>query len=194
MKSLSKYISHIKDLHSLNEYLNEKLIVNKNFKDVSLSLKDYVHSQNLLVFMYKPNYKPDAYFSIIGISLDELGEPNKYGEQHLSGSSVTGAGSWTMDVKYDTNNQLVATNESINNNDGAYYIFIPVSYIKRDLNTFDNLFSFARYTPTDIDELFNIFTYEYIDNLNDKYSKMKYRLELSKTKIEEIKNFVDNNS
>ena len=31
MKSLIKYISHVKDLHSLNKYLNEKLLINKNF-------------------------------------------------------------------------------------------------------------------------------------------------------------------
>ena len=33
MKRLTAYISHVKDLHSLNEYLNERLIINKNFKN-----------------------------------------------------------------------------------------------------------------------------------------------------------------
>lgn len=33
MKSLNKYISRVKDLHSLNEYLTEKLVVSKNYKD-----------------------------------------------------------------------------------------------------------------------------------------------------------------
>ena len=33
MKKLTTYISHVKDFHSLNEYLNEKLIINKNFKN-----------------------------------------------------------------------------------------------------------------------------------------------------------------
>lgn len=182
-------------MKSLNTYLNEKLIVDKNFKDVSLSPEDYSHSQNLLVFMYKPKYKPNAYLSIIGISLDELGEPNKYGEQHLSGISVTGIGPWEMDVKYDINNQIVATKESINNNGGAYYIFIPVSYIKRNLNVFDNLSSSESYTPTDIDNLLNIFTYEYINNLDGIDSEMSYELKLSKKDIEKIKKFInDNNS
>ena len=33
MKSLTTYISHMKDLYSLNEYLNEKLVINKNYND-----------------------------------------------------------------------------------------------------------------------------------------------------------------
>lgn len=181
-------------MKSLNIYLNEKLLVNKNFKDVSISLEDYNHLQNLLVFIYKPNSKPNAYLSIFGISLDELGEPNKYGEQHLEGSSVTGFGSWAMDVKYDANNQLVATKESIKNNLGAYYIFIPVSHIKKNLNAFDNLTSFKEYTPAYIDKLFDIFTYEYINNLDGVDSEMPYSLNLSEKDIEKIKKFIDNNS
>ena len=35
MKTLTKYISHMKDLHSLNEYLSEKLVINKNFKNTN---------------------------------------------------------------------------------------------------------------------------------------------------------------
>ena len=35
MKSLTKYISRMKDLHSLNEYLTEKLIINKEYKSLS---------------------------------------------------------------------------------------------------------------------------------------------------------------
>lgn len=181
-------------MKSLIKYLNEKLVINKNFKDVSISSEDYEHLQKLLVFIYKPNSRPNAYLSIFGISLDELGEPNKYGEQHLEGSSVTGFGNWAIDVKYDKNNQLVATKESINNNCGSYYIFIPVSHIKRNLNAFDNLTSFKEYTPAYIDKLFNIFTYEYIDNLDGVESEMPYSLNLSKKDIEEIKKFIDNNS
>ena len=33
MKSLTTYISHMKDLYSLNEYLNEKLVINKNYNN-----------------------------------------------------------------------------------------------------------------------------------------------------------------
>ena len=33
MKRLTTYISHMKELHSFNEYLNEKLIINKNYND-----------------------------------------------------------------------------------------------------------------------------------------------------------------
>ena len=181
-------------MKSLNNYIAEKLIVNKNFKVVELSSEDYCHSQNLLVFIYKPNYSPNAYLNMFGISLDELGEPNKYGEQHLRGISVTGFGSWEMDVKYDTNNQLVATKKSIKNNGGAYYVFIPVSYIKKNLNAFDNLFSFEKYTPTDIDKLFNIFTYEYINNFDEVDSEMSYELTLSEKDIEKTKKFIANNA
>lgn len=181
-------------MKTLSSYMNEKLVINKNFKDVSISSEDYNHFQNLLVFIYSPNSKPNAYLSIIGISLDELGEPNKYGEQHLEGSSVTGFGNWTIDVKYDTNNQLVATKESINNNGGSYYIFIPVSHMKRNINAFDNLTSFEEYTPAYIDKLFDIFTYEYIDNLDGVDSEMSYSLNLSEKDIEKIKKFINNNS
>ena len=144
--------------------------------------------------MYKPKYKPASYLGIFVISLDELGEPNKHGEQHLEGSSVTGVGNWKIDVKYDTNNQLVATNESINSNSGTYYVFIPVSYIKRNLNAFDNLSSFKEYTPTDIDNLFSIFTYEYINNLDEIDSEMSYELKISEKDIEKTKKFIANNS
>ena len=171
-------------MKSLTQHIDEKLVINKNFKDVSISSEDYNHFQNLLVFIYSPNSKPNAYLSIIGISLDELGEPNKYGEQHLEGSSVTGFGNWTIDVKYDTNNQLVATKESINNNGGSYYVFISVSHMKRNINAFDNLTSFEEYTPAYIDKLFNIFTYEYINNLDVDDSKISYSLILSKKDIE----------
>ena len=43
MKKLTTYISHVKDLHSLNEYLNERLIVNKKYinnKIIVKSLKE----------------------------------------------------------------------------------------------------------------------------------------------------------
>lgn len=181
-------------MKSLIKYLNEKLVINKNFKDISISSEDYEHLQNLLVFIYKPNSRPNAYLSITGISLDELGEPNKYGEQHLEGSSITDFGNWAMDVKYDANNQLVATKESINNNCGSYYVFIPVSHIKKNLNEFDNLTSFEEYTPAYIDKLFDIFTYEYINNLDGVDSEMPYSLNLSENGIEKIKKFIDNNS
>lgn len=39
MKRLTTYISHTKDLHSLNEYLNEKLIVNKNYNPYTCAPK-----------------------------------------------------------------------------------------------------------------------------------------------------------
>ena len=35
MKSLQRHISQVKTLHSLNEFIEEKLIINKNFKNVS---------------------------------------------------------------------------------------------------------------------------------------------------------------
>lgn len=181
-------------MKSLVKYITEKLVINKDFKDVSISSEDYDNLQNLLVFMYKPNSKPNAYLSIIGISLDELGMPNKHGEHHLEGSSVTGFGNWAIDVKYDVNNQLVATKESINNNGGSYYVFIPVSHIKKNLNAFDNLSSFKEYTPAYIDKLFNIFTYEYIDKLDGVDSEMSYSLNLSEKDIEKIKKFIDDNS
>ncbi len=34
MKTLTQHISQVKTLHSLNEFINEKLIVNKNYKNV----------------------------------------------------------------------------------------------------------------------------------------------------------------
>ena len=41
MKSLTTYISHIKDFHSLNEYLNEKLIINQRFDEKLTINKNY---------------------------------------------------------------------------------------------------------------------------------------------------------
>ena len=45
MISLSKYISHMKDLHSLNEYLNEKLLINKHYKSAQqdIFIPDDIH-------------------------------------------------------------------------------------------------------------------------------------------------------
>ena len=42
MKRLTTYISHVKDLHSLNEYVQEKLIINKNFKNTYNELDDII--------------------------------------------------------------------------------------------------------------------------------------------------------
>lgn len=35
MKTLTQHISQVKNLHSLNEYINEKLIINKDYKNVN---------------------------------------------------------------------------------------------------------------------------------------------------------------
>ena len=61
MKSLNEYISHVKDLHYLNEYLNEKLLVNKNYKSP-------IDSDELFEKLYKFSDELTYYYSNSGKS------------------------------------------------------------------------------------------------------------------------------
>ena len=53
MKKLTTYISHMKDHHSLNEYLNEKLVINKNYSPYTCAPKSWDELREIIEQRYE---------------------------------------------------------------------------------------------------------------------------------------------
>ena len=54
MKSLNQYISQVKTLHSLNEFIQEKLVINKNYKNAYIYFpKTFKELRNIIKQRYK---------------------------------------------------------------------------------------------------------------------------------------------
>ena len=52
MKRLTTYISHMKDHHSLNEYLSEKLVINKNYNPYTCAPKSFDELKKIIKERY----------------------------------------------------------------------------------------------------------------------------------------------
>ena len=88
MKSLAKYISQLKTLHSLNEFIDEKLIINKNSNIVGITYKYHPKTREELIEILSKlcDYDNEIYMKnyILDVSNIDVSNINDFSNIFLS--------------------------------------------------------------------------------------------------------------
>ena len=195
MKTLQQHISQVKTLHSLNEFIEEKLIINKSYIKPVFDIKDYYNNNYFIELHTIQSYnKKVIQFFVKAIYKDNLILMNKNENLYqikgtiLAGKTINNKrdGSYFRPFYFDEKTGLFYWKFQ---DDDTYRILFPANFI--DDHLLDKLRNYNEITFEDIDKIFNIHLKDLISNKyrNDKIS-LKFKVITTKNDIENIKNAI----